>query len=291
LSFIFRRFIMDSLNESDPSLTPSAPPKSVPGIAQSFGLLAVFVALLIAITIAFELLDRFAGLPLDLFSRLLIMQVIAWPVTIWIGLRWANVTLREACPLRSFPVHIVPALLIASFGLTILLLEVAGWIPMPESIREQLSQQAATSSKLVMFLSLVVMAPVAEEFFFRGLMLRGYLGRYSVNKAVWASSVVFALFHMNLWQAVVALPTGLGLAWLFLRTGSLIPCVLGHMMVNFSGSFLLAPLGLALGYNAEALKALNHLPLSMLAVAGAMGIIGGIILWRQLASLQRFPLG
>jgi len=222
-----------------------------------------------------------------MFTRLLILQVIAWPVTIWIGLSWANVTLREACPLGSFPVRIVPALLIASFGLTILLLEVAGWIPMPESIRKQLSQQAESSSKLAMLVSVVVMAPVAEEFFFRGLMLRGYLGRYSVSKAVWASAIVFALFHMNPWQAVVALPTGLGLAWLFLRTGSLIPCVLGHMMVNFSANFLVAPLGLALGYNAEALKALNHFPLSMLAVAGAMGIIGGIILWRQLASIPQ----
>jgi membrane protease YdiL (CAAX protease family) len=278
---------MDSLNEADPSLIPPAPPRSVPGIAQSCGLCAVFVALLIPINIAFELLDRFARLPLDMFTRLLIMQVIAWPVTIWIGLSWANVTLREACPLRSFPVRIVPALLIASFGLTILLLEVTGWIPMPESIRKQLSQQAESSSKLAMFLSAVVMAPVAEEFLFRGLMLRGYLGRYSVKKAVWASSIVFALFHLNPWQAVVALPTGLGLAWLFLRTGSLIPCILGHMMVNFSASFLLAPLGLVLGYNAEALKALNHFPLSMLAVAGAMAIIGVIILWRQLASLSQ----
>jgi hypothetical protein len=101
--------------------------------------------------------------------------------------------------------------------------------------------------------------------------------------------VVFALFHLNPWQMVVALPLGLGFAWLVVRTGSLLPGIQSHMMANFSTNFLLTPLALALGYDAEAWEALDRFPPSMLAVGGAMAIIGGAILWRQLGSDSQPP--
>jgi hypothetical protein len=96
----------------------------------------------------------------------------------------------------------------------------------------------------------VVVAPVAEELFFRGLLLRGYLARYSVTTAVWVSALLFALFHLNPWQAIVALPLGVAYAWLVLHTGSVLPSMLSHAMVNFSTNFLLQPLAFVLGYSA-----------------------------------------
>jgi len=66
---------------------------------------------------------------------------------------------------------------------------------------------------------------------------------------------------------------------LFLRTGSLLPGMLGHATVNFSTNYLLSPLTLALGYDDDATKALE----SILTLGSAMAIIGGLILWRQLA--------
>ena len=74
---------------------------------------------------------------------MVVPQLIAWFVTIRLGLHWSGVPLTTACPLRPFPLRIVPALLVASFGATILLLEMASWIPMPESIRRDMTQQIA----------------------------------------------------------------------------------------------------------------------------------------------------
>ena len=217
----------------------------------------------------------------------MVQQVIAWPLTLWVGLRWSKVSFREACPLTTFPVRIVPALLIASFGVTILLLAAASLIPMPEALKKSMAQGMAGSSKLALFFPAVLVAPLAEELFWRGLVLRGFLGRYSITKAVWASAVLFAVFHLNPWQAVVALPFGLSFAWLFLRTGSLVPGILGHVTANFSTNFLLPPLAIALGYDSEALKALGHFPPSILAIGGAMAGIGGFFLWRQLAKTSK----
>ena len=265
--------------EAEPSLNPPQLAKCIPGIRQSLALCALYFGLYAVLTLAFQI----AHVSLDMFWSLLVVQVIAWPLILWIGLRWSRVSFRQACPLTRFPVRIVPALLMASFGATILLLPIAGLIPMPEAIKKELAEGITGSSKLSFFFSIVLAAPLGEELFFRGWILRGYLGRYSARKAVWASAILFALFHLNPWQAVVALPLGLGFAWLFLRTGSLIPGILGHATVNFSTNFLLAPLALALGYDDEAMKALDHYPTSMLALGSAMAIIGGLVLWRQLA--------
>ena len=141
----------------------------------------------------------------------------------------------------------MPALLVASYGATILLLEMAGWIPMPESFRQGMVQQMAQANWLLFLLPVVVVAPVAEELFFRGLLLRGYLARYSVTTAVWASAVLFAVFHLNPWQGIIALPLGLAYAWLVLHTGSVLPSMLSHAMVNFSTNFLLQPLAAVRG--------------------------------------------
>jgi membrane protease YdiL (CAAX protease family) len=104
---------------------------------------------------------------------------------------------------------------LASFGATPLLIEAAAVIPVPEILRgafEYVNRQTADSHKLMLFLPVLVVAPVAEELFFRGLVLHGYARRYGLTKAVWGSAVLFAAFHLNPWQAVLALPLGLALA-------------------------------------------------------------------------------
>jgi len=135
------------MNEAVPSLNPPPTAKCVPGIAQSLKLSALYFAIYIAVTLALQI----AHVPLGMFSSLLIIQVISWPLILWVGLRWSRVTFRQACPLTRFPVRIVPALLIASFGASILLLSVAGLIPMPEAMKKELSEGITGSSKLSLF--------------------------------------------------------------------------------------------------------------------------------------------
>jgi membrane protease YdiL (CAAX protease family) len=275
------------MSESEPNPNPrDVAATYVPGIAQSLALCLLFFTIFFAVTIAFQVLRGFTGVSLSMFSSILVTQVIAWPITLWVGLRWSGAPFREACPLTPFPVRIVPALLIANSGATILLLAAAMLIPMPEAIQKYLTEGVAGSSKIPFFFALVVAAPIAEELFFRGLVLRGYCGRYSTKKAVWASAIFFAFFHLDPWQAVMALPLGLAFAWLFLRTGSLLPSILSHATVNFFRNFLLSPLARGLGYDDKALKALGHLPVSVLAIGAAMAGVGGFILWKQVTGFS-----
>jgi membrane protease YdiL (CAAX protease family) len=282
------------MNQAEPSPNLPSIAKSVPGIAQSLALAALCFGLFTAVAVALRILFRFSGMSLDMFSSLLVQQAIAWPLTLWVGLRWSGISFREAYPLTRFPIRIVPALFIATFGATILLLAAASLIHMPQALKDDLIwdlfQGRVNSSKVALFFPVILVAPLAEEFFFRGLVLRGYLGRYSAAKAVWVSAVYFGAFHLpqNPWQATMLMPLGLGFAWLYLRTGSLIPGIISHATVNFSANFLLGPLALAVGYDTKAMKALGHLPPAILAIGAAMAGIGGLFLWWQLTKLSKY---
>lgn len=90
--------------------------------------------------------------------------------------------------------------------------------------------------------SSVVLAPVAEELFFRGLALHAWLREYGRWVALIGSSAIFGLVHYGLnpveglvpdlqWLALPAV-AGLVLGVLALRTGSLIAPITAHATMN-----------------------------------------------------------
>ena len=80
----------------------------------------------------------------------------------------------------------------------------------------------------------VVVAPITEEIVFRGLILRGLLGRWQPRIAITVSAVLFALMHFNPAQVPIAVGLGLVLGWVYVRTRSLGLCILGHALNNAS---------------------------------------------------------
>ncbi|MGV3659697.1 MAG: CPBP family intramembrane glutamic endopeptidase [Prosthecobacter sp.] len=254
--------------------------RASPGIVESLLLSFLFYVLVTAAGVLFFVFR----LRLEWFSSFLLQLVIAWPLILWVGLRRSRVSFREAMPLARFPVRSIPALLVASYGATILLIHAASSVEVPRMLRQTLAQGVAPQYWMPCFLAAVVVAPVAEELFFRGLVLRAFVARYSSFHAVWMSALLFALFHLNLWQGILALPLGFVYAWLALRTGSVLPGIISHAVVNFSTNFLMVPLMHVLGYDAAAREALGgRYPGEMVILGAALAIVGGLMAWRQLA--------
>lgn len=83
------------------------------------------------------------------------------------------------------------------------------------------------------FLSIAVMAPLIEEFLFRGA-IEGHLLRQgqSPRKAILLSALIFGLIHLNPVQIPFAFCLGLVFGWLYYRTGSVVPGILGHFLNN-----------------------------------------------------------
>lgn len=85
--------------------------------------------------------------------------------------------------------------------------------------------------RLWVFALTVCMAPVAEEYFFRGLLYRALDREWGGISAVVGSSLYFTIYHPPVsWLPVFGV--GICSAWLFKKTGLLGPCVLLHMTYN-----------------------------------------------------------
>ena len=67
----------------------------------------------------------------------------------------------------------------------------------------------------------VVIAPITEEILFRGIILRGLLGRWNEWAAIFVSAALFALMHFNPAQAPIAFALGTVLGWVYVRTRSI----------------------------------------------------------------------
>ena len=95
------------------------------------------------------------------------------------------------------------------------------------------------------YLALAILVPVAEEFVFRGAILRVLLKSFGADnslKGVWIaiaiSALLFALAHMNPAQMPHAFVVGLLLGWFYWRTGSILPGVVYHV-VNNTASYVM----------------------------------------------------
>jgi membrane protease YdiL (CAAX protease family)/uncharacterized RDD family membrane protein YckC len=83
-------------------------------------------------------------------------------------------------------------------------------------------------------LAIVVLAPVAEEIFFRGFFFAGLRTRWSLWPSALLSGAIFGLVHAPT-GPTAAIPLaglGVGLAWLYNKTGSIYPCMLAHFLNN-----------------------------------------------------------
>ena len=79
---------------------------------------------------------------------------------------------------------------------------------------------------------MVVVAPVVEELFFRGLLLRSMVQRWGTRVGVVGSSVIFGATHFQAIQFPALALAGLLFAVLAVRAGRLGPAIAAHAGFN-----------------------------------------------------------
>jgi membrane protease YdiL (CAAX protease family) len=85
---------------------------------------------------------------------------------------------------------------------------------------------------LGLWLLFAVVAPICEEAFFRGYVFGALRGRYGRPVAYVGSALLFALVHLNLPAILPILVMALALAFLYDRTGSIVPGIVAHGLNN-----------------------------------------------------------
>ena len=134
---------------------------------------------------------------------------------------------------------LVPAVGLISGGIEVILREAAGHqVTAPEQVAPGLSPVASG----FLILLAVVIAPISEELFFRGVLFRTVRDLHAFWPAAIASAIPFGLVHYVPAPAIDALVlqltmvfTGIGLAWIYERRGSITASMAAHMAFNVVG--------------------------------------------------------
>jgi len=192
-----------------------APAAARPGADPSFrfalGLLAFFVVLGVSYNFLLPLRDMGHWFRIFMWGTLL--RLSAFGLLVWVDLRSGR---RTPFDFKGMPGSRVLGHAALMTGLWALLLTHAHGAPWNWGER-------------AMALPACLVVGLFEEYLFRGVLLRGFAERFSGAKAVFATSLLFTLFHTRL-QAIAAWPhiflTGVVLAHLRRRGMSL-----GHLAV------------------------------------------------------------
>ncbi|WP_312643956.1 CPBP family intramembrane glutamic endopeptidase [Hydrogenoanaerobacterium sp.] len=81
------------------------------------------------------------------------------------------------------------------------------------------------------FLVICIIAPVVEEYIFRGILIRKLRG-YGEAVCVFASAFLFALLHGNSYQLISTFVIGAVLAYVTVKTNTIVYAILIHMSNN-----------------------------------------------------------
>jgi len=247
--------------EATPDLTPWTVGDIARGVAMVIGL---FIVVLILSVVSLTLiligqlgLEGIAELGAEGLEQLLSSQVFLQPLlivsfvasfalqgviflTAWLFSVSKYRCGWQALGFRSFNMKRALLLVLVVLGIAVLvnvlyelLIVYLGMEPPPAVPPEFI--QSGLSLAMLSLLALLV-APFVEETFFRGFILPGVGSRIGYGWGAVLSALIFALVHvLTLWQLGVMVPIfllGLLLAWLYMRTGSIWPCIFTHFAYN-----------------------------------------------------------
>ena len=80
--------------------------------------------------------------------------------------------------------------------------------------------------------ALAIVTPLSEEVLFRGFVLRGLIPSIGIGPAVVATALLFSVLHLEPQVMIPIFITGLVLGLLYVRTGSVWPCIAAHAGQN-----------------------------------------------------------
>ena len=105
------------------------------------------------------------------------------------------------------------------------------------SVGGELQEVLYGINPLIMFVSVVILAPLLEELFFRKLLI-DRLRPFGKIVSVFLPAFLFALFHQSATQLIYAFTIGAVLAYLYYETGNYWLSVSVHALFNFVSGFI-----------------------------------------------------
>ena len=148
-------------------------------------------------------------------------------IVLFLTTRWAEVSPTW---LRTRPWSVMLWSVIAAVGTIV----PSGWMMEQMPDLPNIVEQEFTTllSNRWGYITIGLLAPVAEEVVFRGAILKSLLTKYRPWLAIVLSAVIFSIGHLNPAQMPHAFLIGLLLGWMYWRTGSILPGMAYHWANN-----------------------------------------------------------
>jgi sodium transport system permease protein len=248
-------------------------PRAVPTPGMALGLFSVVMLLLFYVASPVQAWSILPGLLLTEWGLLLLPTL----AVLW----FTKTSIRESLLLHAPPPLAWPGSLLLGLGWVVILLQVGVWhqrvLPLPEdalAVMEGLFAGGGTLPGLLWLLFCVaISAALCEEVVFRGFIQSGLRPRLGAWPAVVLTALLFGAFHLSVHRFLPTALTGLVIGAVALRTASLGPGILLHVLVN-GLSVLVASGWITLPEGTEERGAPGWLlALAALAVAAGWGLI------------------
>jgi membrane protease YdiL (CAAX protease family) len=261
--------------------------KPYPSLPQAWGIFGIYLAASIGAGLAVMVIHE--ALNAESMSLGNVMgYTISMLFVIWFA--WRNKTGGKSVRIFYFnkiPALIYPLIIILTLSLAVVLDPITNLLPIPEFIEELFSMLA--TKDIYTFLMVCLIGPVLEELLFRGIILEGFLHRYNPVKAIFWSAFLFGLFHMNPWQFIPGFFSGIILAWIYMKTRSLVPVILIHIVNNSLSYFVMFIYGAdIMTFRDVFTDSAEYYALFISAIA--LLLICLFILYRILKSRNPFPI-
>lgn len=135
-------------------------------------------------------------------------------------------------PVLGWTVAAVPVFLVLAWSLSTVYF---GLVPVPPEVLAPFEALTGTPlGRLSVALLAVGVAPVLEEFFFRGLIQQPLEARWGAAPAIGFSASLFAVIHLLPWVLPLHLFLGLVFGWAVYATGSIWVAVILHAANNIA---------------------------------------------------------
>ncbi|MDL2223756.1 CPBP family intramembrane metalloprotease [Bacteroidales bacterium OttesenSCG-928-M06] len=86
------------------------------------------------------------------------------------------------------------------------------------------------------FIKAVIIAPVFEEFLFRGVILNALLKKWNPRNAIILSALLFAIPHFD--NLLGPFLYGLFIGWIYYKCNNFVLCIISHLVVNLFAFFM-----------------------------------------------------
>ncbi|MDK2820736.1 MAG: protease family protein [Clostridia bacterium] len=104
--------------------------------------------------------------------------------------------------------------------------------PAPQPFTDLIVKAKHPKDLIIPFLIGVVIAPLTEEVYFRGFLFPALKKRFGLLVGITGSSIFFSLLHFDLLRFIPLAIGGIGLAYLYNKTGNILTSIIAHATWN-----------------------------------------------------------